>query len=149
MTSTTELMRGIPLPAIKRRSNASAEPRYRAGSLPSALYPARVARIAGASRTARGSRSPWMRSSQARSDSSSARGLAPVSTPAATHPNAAFGHLDFSPGEMRTSVMRGARSEGSFASSLLQALDVSDQPVDLRRLQALSVCRHLVFAFFN
>src|SRR5438552_3975707 len=46
MTSTTLLIRGSPLAAINRRSRASAEPRYRAGSFPSALYPVRVDRTA-------------------------------------------------------------------------------------------------------
>ena len=48
ITSTTALIRGNPFPAITRRNSASADPRYRAGSFPSALYPARVANTCAA-----------------------------------------------------------------------------------------------------
>ena len=54
--SLTAVMRrcGKPFPATTRRNSASAEPRYRAGSLPSALYALRVACTCGDSSTLRG-----------------------------------------------------------------------------------------------
>src|SRR6266481_1237024 len=54
MTSTTALICGSPFPATTRRNSASAEPRYRAGSFPKALYALRVVSTCADSSTPRG-----------------------------------------------------------------------------------------------
>src|SRR5882672_1960466 len=54
ITSTTALICGNPFPATTRRNSASAEPRYRAGSLPRALYALRVVSTWADSSTPRG-----------------------------------------------------------------------------------------------
>src|SRR5277367_1772817 len=93
--STTELIRGKCLPLIIRRSKASAEPRYRAGSFPKALYAARVAEIAGASRIERGSGIFRICDSQAFNSSVSEVEDSMTRTLAVTQPSAARGHLFF------------------------------------------------------
>src|SRR5712664_1926592 len=93
--STTAPICGKPLLAITRRSSASAEPRYRAGSLPSALYAVRVARICGDSSTARGSGDCKIACSQLFSSTINAGGVAGASTTAETQPSATRGHFPF------------------------------------------------------
>src|SRR5438445_1601100 len=151
ITSTTLLIRGSPLAEISRRSRASAEPRYRAGSFPSALYPARVDTTAELSSTERGSGSLAMRSSHARSSPSSAAGAAPVVTSASTQPRAAFGHLAFNSAAIFISVImplnRAIHDCGH--GQLLQAPDVRDEPLNFLGLQTLSISGHFVFSFFD
>src|SRR5882724_7690413 len=152
ITSTTLLIRGSPLAEISRRSRASAEPRYRAGSFPSALYPARVDTTAELSSTERGSGSLAMRSSHARSSSSSAAGAAPVFTSASTQPRAAFGHLAFNSPEILISVIAPQLNrtiQDLRHCQLLQAPDVRHQPLNFLELQTLSIGRHFVFSFFD
>src|SRR6266446_1196580 len=152
MTSTTLLIRGSPLAAINRRSRASAEPRYRAVSFPSALYPVRVDTTAGLSSTERGSGSLAMRSSHARSSSSSAAGVASVFTSASTQPRAAFGHLAFNSPAIFISVIAPQLNrtiQDCRHCQLLQAPDVRHEPLNFLGLQTLSIGRHFVFSFFD
>src|ERR1035438_5937165 len=94
--STTALIRGSPLPAITRRSNASADPRYRAGSFPSVLYAARVAVMGGDSRAARGTGSFSISSAHACISAISSAGAASATTSAPTQATAVRGHFCFS-----------------------------------------------------
>src|SRR5258708_9535952 len=142
-------MPGMPLPAINRRSRASAEPRYREGSLPKALYPARVANIAEDSSGARGSGSFAIFSSHERSASCSPGGVVPVATAASTQPSATLPHLAFNSVLIPISIIHAAHFPFWSAPQLLKTLDVCDQPIDFRCLQALSVRGHLVFSFFD
>src|SRR5258706_5780628 len=99
-------MRGRAFPAITRRINASAEPRYRAGSLPSAVYPERVARITDDSNTALGSGNCKIFCSHSRSSCSSAAEVAFVCTLDVRQPKAMRGHFVFSAGSIETFFMR-------------------------------------------
>src|SRR5438445_2195492 len=152
ITSTTLFIRGSPLAETSRRSRASAEPRYRAGSFPRALYLARVDTTAELSNTERGSGSLVMRSSHARSSSSSAAGVASVFTSASTQPRAAFGHLAFNSPAIFISVIAPQLNrtiQDCRHCPLLQAPDVRHEPLNFLGLQTLSIGRHFVFSFFD
>src|ERR1700674_3391155 len=93
ITSTTALICGKPFPANTHRSSASAEPRYLAGSFPSALYAARVAVTCGDSNTERGYGNFRIPVTRGFISSMSASGDAPASTRAVTQPSAVRGHF--------------------------------------------------------
>src|SRR2546429_586254 len=95
ITSTTALICGNPFPATTRRSSASAEPRYRAGSFPNALYALRAVSTCIDSSTPRGKGNFWISFSRIFISWSSAAGDAPATTCAVTQASAVRGHFAF------------------------------------------------------
>src|SRR6266850_942786 len=100
ITSTTELISGKPFPATTRRSSASAEPRYRDGSFPSALYALRVVSTCADSSTPRGNGNFSISLSRVFISWSNAAGDGLASTSAVTHASAVRGHFAFSLGSI-------------------------------------------------
>src|SRR6266446_6941730 len=95
ITSTTALICGKPFPATTRLSSASADPRYRAGSFPKALYALRAVSTCADSSTPRGKGNFSISFSRVSISWSSVAGDAPASTPAVTHASAVRGHFVF------------------------------------------------------
>jgi len=132
MTSTTFINVAEVFGRDQPASRASAEPRYRAGSFPSALYPVRVDTTAELSSTSEVQEVCRCGSSHARSSSSNAAGVAPVFTSASTQPRAAFGHFAFNSTAIFISVIVRAlnRTIKLPALQLLQAPDVRHEPLN-------------------